>query len=116
MATRSFITVKGNEGFTDAAGNKITQNHEVFGRYCHWDGYPEHMKVQLEAIIEKFGVQKAKTRLLATDWSSIELNGNEIGTINPNPTAPEYINETCDWGVDFIYIIHDSGLVTYVEI
>ena len=116
MATRSFITVVGSEGFTNEAGEKITQDWQVFGRYCHWDGYPEHMQVELRKIVKKFGVQEAKTRLLANDWSSIELKGEEIGTANPNPTKTEYINETSDWGVEYIYIIHDSGLVTYVEV
>lgn len=46
------------------------------GRYCHWDGYPDHMLPALEAIVARDGVDLARKTLteLHYSWSQIDPN------------------------------------------
>jgi hypothetical protein len=112
MATRSIIAVWGSEGYEIEPNIKVTSTHEWFGRYCHWDGYPEHMIPALQAVIAKLGVAEAKRRLMSTTWSSIGVDpiDLEIGKANPEKD-PFIVAGGDDWGTEYRYIITDRGSI-----
>lgn len=113
MATRSIIAVWGSAGYEIEPNIKVTSTQEWFGRYCHWDGYPEHMVPVLQAIIVKFGVTEAKRRLMSTSWSSIGVDPTdlEIGKANTEPD-PFLVAGGDDWGTEFRYVISDAGVIS----
>ncbi len=112
MATRSIIAVWGSEGYEIEPNIKITSTHDWFGRYCHWDGYPEHMIPALQSIIAQFGVAEAKRKLMSTSWSSIGIDpvDLEIGKANPE-RDPFIVAGGDDWGTEFRYVITDKGSI-----
>ena len=112
MAIRSIITVWGSEGYEIEPNIKVTSTHEWFGRYCHWDGYPEHMIPTLQAIITKHGVAEAKRRIMFTSWSSIGIDpvDLEIGKANPEKD-PFLFAGGDDWGTEYRYVITDKGSI-----
>jgi hypothetical protein len=112
MATRSIIAVWGSEGYEIEPNIKVTSTHEWFGRYCHWDGYPEHMIPALQAIIAKHGVEEAKRRIMSTTWSSIGIDpvDLEIGKANPE-RDPFLFDGGDDWGTEYRYVITDKGSI-----
>jgi hypothetical protein len=113
MATRSIIAVWGSSGYEIEPNIKVTSNHEWFGRYCHWDGYPEHMIPALQGIIKQLGVAEAKRRLMSTSWSSIGIDpvDLEIGKANPE-RDPFLVAGGDDWGTEFRYVISDKGIIS----
>ena len=113
MATRSIIAVWGSAGYEIEPNIKVTSTHEWFGRYCHWDGYPEHMIPALQAIIAKLGVAEAKRRLMSTSWSSIGVDevDLEIGKANPE-RDPFLVAGGDDWGTEYRYVISDKGIIS----
>lgn len=116
MATRSIIAVWGSEGYEIEPNIKITSTEDWFGRYCHWDGYPEHMLPALQNIIGKFGVQEAKRKLMANSWSSIyEESEMDQSVGKPNTEKDPFLTASGDdWGTEFLYIISDKGsILTY---
>ena len=66
MSTRSVIA-------TELPGGDIR------GTYVHWDGYPEHMAVQIDKLIAEHGAEAALTALLApiNGWSGIDTRAGE---------------------------------------
>lgn len=107
MATRSIIAVWGSEGYEIEPSIKITSTHEWFGRYCHWDGYPEHMIPVLQHFIKTEGVAGAKRILLSTSWSSIGIDESK-----PNPEKdPFIVAGGDDWGTEYRYVITDKGSI-----
>jgi hypothetical protein len=112
MATRSIIAVWGSEGYEIEPNIKVTSSEEWFGRYCHWDGYPEHMIPALQKIIAQFGVAETKRRIMSTSWSSIGIDpiNLEIGKANPE-RDPFLIAGGDDWGTEFRYVITDKGSI-----
>lgn len=113
MATRSIISVWGSEGYEIEPNIKVTSTHEWFGRYCHWDGYPEHMIPALQAIIAKRGVEEAKRRIMSTTWSSIggvDVEDLGIGKANPEHD-PFLFAGGDDWGTEYRYVITDKGSI-----
>jgi hypothetical protein len=112
MATRSIIAVWGSEGYEIEPNIKVTSTEEWFGRYCHWDGYPEHMIPALQKIIAQFGVAETKRRIMSTSWSSIGIDpiNLEIGKANPE-RDPFLIAGGDDWGTEFRYVITDKGSI-----
>jgi len=112
MATRSIIAVWGSEGYEIEPNIKVTSTHEWFGRYCHWDGYPEHMIPALQKIIAQFGVEETKRRLMSTSWSSIGIDpvDLEIGKLNPEKD-PFLLAGGDDWGTEYRYVITDRGSI-----
>jgi hypothetical protein len=113
MATRSIIAVWGSEGYEIEPNIKVTSTHEWFGRYCHWDGYPEHMIPALQKVIAQFGLAEAKRRIMSTSWSSIGTGSFEdlgIGKANPE-RDPFLIAGGDDWGTEFRYVITDKGSI-----
>jgi hypothetical protein len=112
MATRSIIAVWGSEGYEIEPNIKVTSTHEWFGRYCHWDGYPEHMIEALQKIIAQFGVAETKRRIMSTSWSSIGIDpvDLEIGKANPEKD-PFLVEGGDDWGTEFRYVITDKGSI-----
>jgi len=112
MATRSIIAVWGSEGYEIEPNIKVTSTEEWFGRYCHWDGYPEHMIPALQKIIAQFGVAETKRRIMSTSWSSIGIDpiNLEIGKANPE-RDPFLIASGDDWGTEFRYVITDKGSI-----
>jgi hypothetical protein len=112
MATRSIIAVWGSEGYEIEPNIKVTSTHDWFGRYCHWDGYPEHMIPALQSIIKQFGVAEAKRKLMSTSWSSIGIDpvDLEIGKANPE-RDPFIVAGGDDWGTEFRYVITDKGSI-----
>jgi hypothetical protein len=112
MATRSIIAVWGSEGYEIEPNIKVTSTHEWFGRYCHWDGYPEHMIPALQKIIAQFGVEETKRRIMSTSWSSIGIDpvDLEIGKLNPE-RDPFLFAGGDDWGTEYRYVITDKGSI-----
>ena len=105
MATRSIIAVWGSEGYEIEPNNKYTSTEEWFGRYCHWDGYPEHMIPALQAIIKQYGIVEAKRKLMANSWSSIGEFEN-----HPFPEKDPFITASGDdWGTEYRYVITDNA-------
>jgi hypothetical protein len=112
MATRSIIAVWGSEGYEIEPNIKVTSTHEWFGRYCHWDGYPEHMIPALQAIIAQFGVAETKRRIMSTSWSSIGTDPVDMGIGKLNPERdPFLIAGGDDWGTEYRYVITDKGSI-----
>ena len=112
MATRSIISVWGSEGYEIEPNIKVTSTHEWFGRYCHWDGYPEHMIPALQAIIAQFGVAEAKRRIMSTSWSSIGIDPVDLGIGKLNPERdPFLVAGGDDWGTEYRYVITDKGSI-----
>jgi hypothetical protein len=113
MATRSIIAVWGSAGYEIEPNIKVTSTHEWFGRYCHWDGYPEHMIPALQSIIKQFGVVEAKRRLMSTSWSSIGIDPVDLGIGKLNPERdPFIVAGGDDWGTEFRYVISDAGVIS----
>jgi hypothetical protein len=112
MATRSIISVWGSEGYEIEPNIKVTSTHEWFGRYCHWDGYPEHMIPALQAVIGQFGVAEAKRRIMSTSWSSIGTDPVDLGIGKLNPERdPFLVAGGDDWGTEYRYVITDKGSI-----
>jgi hypothetical protein len=112
MATRSIISVWGSEGYEIEPNIKVTSTHEWFGRYCHWDGYPEHMIPALQAIIAQFGVEETKRRIMSTSWSSIGIDPVDLGIGKLNPERdPFLVAGGDDWGTEYRYVITDKGSI-----
>jgi len=113
MATRSIIAVWGSEGYEIEPNIKVTSTHEWFGRYCHWDGYPEHMIPALQSIIKQFGVVEAKRKLMSTSWSSIGIDPVDLEIGKANPERDPFIVAGGDnWGTEFRYVISDAGSIS----
>ena len=113
MATRSIISVWGSEGYEIEPNIKVTSTHEWFGRYCHWDGYPEHMIPALQNMISIFGVAEAKRKVMANSWSSIYVDAEadqSIGKLNPEKD-PFLVAGGDDWGTEYRYVITDKGAI-----
>jgi hypothetical protein len=113
MATRSIIAVWGSEGYKTEPDVQVVSNKEWFGRYCHWDGYPDHMIPALLQIISLHGVVEAKRKLMANSWSSIyedctteQSVGKPFGEIDPFIVAGDD-----DWGTEYRYVITDKGSI-----
>jgi hypothetical protein len=112
MATRSIISVWGSEGYEIEPNIKVTSTHEWFGRYCHWDGYPEHMIPALQAVIAQFGVAEAKRRIMSTSWSSIGTDPVDMGIGKLYPERdPFLVAGGDDWGTEYRYVITDKGSI-----
>jgi len=97
MATRSIIAVWGSEGYEIEPNIKVTSTHDWFGRYCHWDGYPEHMIPALQSIIKQFGVAEAKRKLMSTSWSSIGIDPVDLEIGKANPERDPFIVRAQSW-------------------
>ena len=113
MATRSIIAVWGSEGYEIEPGIKVTSTEEWFGRYCHWDGYPEHMIPALQKILAQFGVAATKSKIMSTVWSSIGIEPLEdlgIGKANTEQD-PFMVASGDDWGTQYRYVITDMGSI-----
>jgi hypothetical protein len=131
MATRSIISVVATEGYKTETGSSINIKDERigwFGRYCHWDGYPEHMTVVIYELVSRFGIAGAKTRLMASSWSTLgtdgqggalefsKLNDNDpIGTVS-YPTDGFLLEGGDDWGTEYRYLIKDDGNLDVYEV
>lgn len=121
MATRSIIAVPAKEGYKTTDGSTIAFDAPItwFGRYCHYDGYPEHMVKMLTKIIKRYGVEHAKTRLLSYTWSTIgtdyegkEINFAESDKIGKYNTGEGFITNLGDkWGTEYLYTINELGFI-----
>lgn len=118
MGTRSIIAVVGNEGAVINGTEFKLSSKNWYGRYCHYDGYPSHMVPTLQAIIKKYGVAEAKSKLLANSWSVLGLKEgkptnfettDEIGEFSGYKNDPFLIQGSDDWGTEYLYIINDNG-------
>jgi hypothetical protein len=113
MATRSIIAVWGSEGYEIEPNIKVTSTEEWFGRYCHWDGYPEHMIPALQNIVSQFGIKGAKNKLMSNSWSSIyeEIEADQsCGKVLPEKD-PFIVASGDDWGTEYRYVITDKGSI-----
>lgn len=123
MATRSIISVVAKEGYKTETGSSIKIHDERiswFGRYCHWDGYPEHMAVVIKNLVKRFGVEGAKTKLMATSWSTLGTNGEgelidfeTIGEQDPigktsHESDPFLLEGGDSWGTEYRYLIKND--------
>lgn len=124
MATRSIISVVATEGYKTETGSPIRISDERiswFGRYCHWDGYPEHMVPVIQGLVRRFGIAGAKTRLMAGGWSTLGSDGQgnslDFATLGDKEMIGSRIHENDpllldggdDWGTEFRYLIKDDG-------
>ncbi len=131
MATRSIISVVATEGYITETGSSIKIKDERigwFGRYCHWDGYPEHMVPVLTKMVSRFGIAGAKTRVMARGWSTLgtcdqgqyidfsKLGDNELVGKSSHDNDPFLIEGGDDWGTEFRYLIKDDGTLEVYEV
>lgn len=131
MATRSIISVPATEGYLTRDGSTIRICDERitwFGRYCHWDGYPEHMVPVIQALVKRFGLEGAKTRLMANSWSTLGTDGqagsldiaklgdkDPIGTYSYK-TDPFLVDGGDDMGTEYRYLIKHDGTLDIFSI
>lgn len=131
MATRSIISVVATEGYRTKDGSSINIKDirvSWFGRYCHWDGYPEHMVPVIDGLVKRFGIAGAKTRLMSSSWSTLGTDGqggfldianmgdnDSIGTIT-YPTDGFLIDGGDDWGTEYRYLIKDDGTLDVFKV
>ena len=116
MATRSIISVVATEGYLTETGSAINikdQRISWFGRYCHWDGYPEHMVPAICQVVQKYGVTKAKSVIMRSSYSSFGFGSDSndpdaIGTVS-YPTDGYILDGGDDWGTEYRYLIKDNG-------
>ena len=126
MATRSVIGVRNGD--------------TIEGRYCHFDGYPEHMYPTLCAIVDRDGPATAiETIMSATrgGWSSLAYDAEENTAFNhkfvegygdqytdmeenPSPTIVRFGSKFSDdmdkMGAEYAYTIDaETGDVTCYE-
>lgn len=131
MATRSIISIVATEGYSTETGSPIKINDERiswFGRYCHWDGYPEHMVPTIQQIVNRFGIAGAKTRLMSGGWSTLGTDGAghdlDFKTIGDNDMVGSRIHEGDpflldggdDWGTEYRYLIKDEGMLEVYKV
>lgn len=131
MATRSIISVVATEGYLTETGSSIRIDDNGvtwFGRYCHWDGYPEHMVPVLGKIVRRFGIAGAKTRIMARGWSTLgtcnqgqyidftKLGDNEPIGKSSHDNDPFLIEGGDNWGTEFRYLIQDNGILEVYEV
>ena len=58
---------------TRSCVGRYTEGKNWEGVYVHWDGYPNHMGIQLQLIVARDGHELAgKTIIENGDWSSID--------------------------------------------
>lgn len=120
MGTRSIIAVVGHEGAVINGTEFKLSSNNWYGRYCHYDGYPSHMVPTLQAIIKKYGVAEAKSKLLANSWTVLGLKEgspmdfdttDEIGEHSDYNNDPFLLQGSDDWGTEYLYIINDNGSI-----
>lgn len=131
MATRSIISVVATEGYITETGSSIRIDDDRvtwFGRYCHWDGYPEHMVPVLTKMVSRFGIAGAKTRIMARGWSTLgtcnqgeyidfsKLGDNEPIGKSSHDNDPFLIEGGDNWGTEFRYLIQDNGILEVYEV
>lgn len=131
MATRSIISVVAKEGYITETGSAINIKDERvswFGRYCHWDGYPEHMVPVIQGLVRRFGIQGAKTRLMRSSWSTLGTDGQggalDFSTLGENdpigtvtyPTDGFLLDGGDDWGTEYRYLIKDEALIEVYKV
>lgn len=116
MATRSIISVVATEGYATETGSSINirdQRISWFGRYCHWDGYPEHMVPAICGVVQKHGLPLAKTLIMRSSYSSFGFGSDSndpdaIGTVT-YPNDGYILDGGDDWGTEYRYLIKDNG-------
>lgn len=116
MATRSIISVVATEGYKTEEGSTIKfldQRISWFGRYVHWDGYPEHMVPAICGVVQKYGVERAKTLIMRSTYSSFGLGSDSndpdaIGTVS-YPNDGFMLEGGDDWSTEYRYLIKDNG-------
>lgn len=131
MATRSIISVVATEGYRTETGSLIQMRDERigwFGRYCHWDGYPEHMVPVIQGLVRRFGIAGTKTRIMATGWSALGTDGGgqylDLAKMNDEDpigrssgqSDPFLLEGGDDWGTEFRYLIKDDGILEVYKI
>lgn len=116
MATRSIISVVATEGYKTETGSTIKfldQRVNWFGRYVHWDGYPDHMVPAICGVVQKHGIELAKTLIMRSTYSSFGLGSDSndpdaIGTVS-YPNDGFMLEGGDDWGTEYRYLIKDNG-------
>jgi hypothetical protein len=112
MSTRSIIAIPDGQSWK--------------GRYCHWDGYPANMGMELTAIIRRDGYETA-IKVLTEDnrsWSSIKSDQSATDAPNDIPgygTAhndlddgedPWLFPNDEDW-TEWAYVMNPFGIAVY---
>ena len=93
MATRSYIGVE-------------HKDKSILAVYCHWDGYPEHLGLQL--VTHWNSVQKAYRLLEYRGISSIDgkrvkaLSGSDTTTVYVN--LKEFLKDGLKGGIEYLYL------------
>lgn len=116
MGTRSIVAKPVGDGW--------------FGRYCHWDGYPEGVGLALLDGYEWLGYDALVKKLIDDEqvgWSSLagtdltlEPTWYEMGKSGPNPTSYTARGETDELhftessedysGAEWLYIMAPAGI------
>lgn len=112
MGTRSIIGLKTGLGW--------------FGRYCHWDGYPEGVGAGLWHIVKRDGVAEAVKTLITNNysWSCLTADMEPdrdrsagykfvagYGYAHRDGKPDDIITDKGDkWGTEYAYIISREGL------
>jgi hypothetical protein len=51
--------------------NAYILNSQGIGRYVHWDGHPDSLGVEIWRLVQRDGIDRARTVLLSYHWSSV---------------------------------------------
>lgn len=112
MGTRSVIAAE--------VDNPDGEGTIIKGVYAHWDGYPDHMLVELQKIVARDGVEKAVEELLrqgGQGWSSIDSDN-----VSDVPGYGRRFTDAPDWafrtdaagdGEEYFYVIRKDGQVVW---
>ena len=112
MGTRSVVGLKTGRGW--------------FGRYVHWDGYPEGVGAAVWHIVKRDGIGTAVQTLLMDNysWSNLSMATEEdpddprglkfvsgYGYAHTDVEADGIITDNGDkWGTEYAYILSREGL------
>lgn len=102
MGTRSIIAEPYGDGWR--------------GRYCHWDGYPEHNGRELLALVQVHGVEKVRQVLIHdhVSWSSIDSTSETFGTPHTDMDDDEpFWCEVDGVMIEWLYVLGDTSLFVH---
>lgn len=113
MGTRSIIALKTGNGW--------------FGRYCHWDGYPEGVGSAIWHIVKRDGLPTAVQTLITDNYSWSCLTASDepaegetydsenfrrgYGYVHGDARPEDVITDNGDkWGTEYGYVLSREGM------
>lgn len=124
MGTRSVLAVQQGDGWK--------------GRYCHWDGYPDHQLTTLLELIERDGAERVR-RVLTEEHYGWSTTGADQGNSHDYQDDPRFVavpgygvaytteqgqsslddwitHDGDDWGTEWAYVIGDRSVTVFERV